>query len=47
MSENIIETIRDNFQFESDDQYSAFNQMSQEFLVRQLMSEIDNENQDQ
>lgn len=43
MIEN-IETIRDNFQFESTEQYSAFDQMSQEFLVRELMEEIKKEN---
>ena len=47
MLENIIETIRENFQFESTDQYSAFNDLAQEFLTRELMQEINNENQDQ
>jgi hypothetical protein len=47
MPENIIETIRENFQFESTDQYSAFNDLAQEFLARELMQEINNENQDQ
>jgi len=41
MVEN-IETIRENFQFESTEQYSAFDQMSQEFLIRELMKEIVN-----
>lgn len=44
MSENIIETIREDFQFESTEQYSTFNQMAQEFLVRELMEEINKEN---
>lgn len=39
MVEN-IETIRENFQFESTEQYSAFDQISQEFLIRELMKEI-------
>ena len=47
MSENIIETIRENFQFESFEQYDSFNQMAQEFLSQELMQEINNENQDQ
>jgi hypothetical protein len=47
MSENIIETIRENFQFESTEQYSSFNDLAQEFLTRELMQEINNENQDQ
>ena len=47
MPENIIETIRENFQFESTDQYSAFNDLAQEFLTRELTQEINNENQDQ
>lgn len=47
MPENIIETIRENFQFESTEQYSSFNDLAQEFLTRELMQEINNENQDQ
>jgi hypothetical protein len=43
MVEN-IETIRENFQFESTEQYLAFDQMAQEFLVRELMEEINKEN---
>jgi len=43
MAEN-IETIRENFQFESTEQYSAFDQISQEFLTRELMKEINKEN---
>ena len=47
MTENIIETIRDNFQFESFEQYESFSQMAQEFLTRELIEELNNENQDQ
>lgn len=35
-----IETIREEFQFESTEQYSAFNEMAQEFLTRELMEEL-------
>jgi len=44
MPENIIESIRENFQFETDEQYSSFNQLAQEFLIRELMEEINKEN---
>ena len=47
MTENIIETIRDNFQFESFEQSESFSQMAQEFLTRELIEELNNENQDQ
>jgi hypothetical protein len=40
MTGNIIETIRENFQFESTEQYSTFNQMAQEFLTRELIEEL-------
>ena len=33
MSENIIETIRENFQFESFEQYDSFNQMAQNIVT--------------
>jgi len=35
-----IETIREDFQFESTEQYSAFNQMAQEYLTRELIEEL-------
>lgn len=35
-----IETIREEFQFESTEQYSTFNEMAQEFLTRELMEEL-------
>lgn len=40
MTDNTIETIREEFQFESTEQYSAFNQMAQDFLTRELMDEL-------
>lgn len=43
MTENIIETIREDFQFESNEQYSTFNQMAQEFLTRELMEELNSD----
>lgn len=35
-----IEQVRENTQFTSDNQYEAFNQMSEDFLFRQLIEEI-------
>ena len=39
-----IETIRENFNFESESQYSDFNLMAEDFLAKQLMDEL---NQDE
>lgn len=43
MTNNTIETIREEFQFESTEQYLAFNQMSQDFLARELMDELNHD----
>lgn len=40
MSFQVIEQIRENFNFQSDSQYSDFNLMAQEFLAKELMNEI-------
>jgi len=45
MPELIIEDIRENFNFESSEQYNHFNQMAQEFLMRELMEEINSDNE--
>ena len=40
MPDIIIEDIRQNFNFESSEQYNDFNQLAQEFLMKELMEEI-------
>lgn len=40
MSAQIVEQIRENFNFQSDSQYSDFNGMAQDFLAKELMNEI-------